>query len=240
MSDDRSTELGEEIDRAITDRLYGGTFTGLPGKILKFNASEQTATVQPEPVSYQGDQVVAFPALHDVPVMFPQGGGFRMTWPLVNGDRCWLSFACRPLDAWKAGDEAQPGGLRSHALSDAVAVPMGPRKVKDPLSSFDGANLELLEPTGGKIELATTPRKAAARVDDTTADGVLVFTVVPVPPAPAPPVSLNLVITYTPPGGIPQITTISFLAAALPTLTVGGTITLAGKIDSGSAKVEVG
>ena len=30
MSDDRATELSEEIDRAITDRLYGGVFTGLP------------------------------------------------------------------------------------------------------------------------------------------------------------------------------------------------------------------
>jgi len=79
MSDDRSTELAEEIDQAISDRLYGDTFTGLPGEILAFDASEQPATVQPEPVTYQGDQVVRFPALHDVPVRFPQGGGFRMT-----------------------------------------------------------------------------------------------------------------------------------------------------------------
>jgi len=166
MSDDRATELSEEIDRAITDRLYGGVFTGLPGRVLAFDTAEQTATVQPEPVSYQGQAVGSFPALHDVPVMFPQGGGFRMTWPIKAGDRCWLAFACRSLDAWKAGDEAQPGGLRSHALSDAVAVPCGPRKISDPLASFNAADVELIEPTGGQVVLGSGPRLAVARDGD--------------------------------------------------------------------------
>jgi len=172
VSDERTTDIGEEIDAAITGRMYG-MFTGLPGRVLAFNATEQTATIQPEPATYQGDVVVQLPALHDVPVKFPQGGGFRLTWPLVAGDRVWLSFACRPLDAWKAGAGSEPGGIRSHALSDATAAPMGPRPIADALAAFNTTDAELLEPTGGKVALGSTPRQAVARHGDTINMGLL-------------------------------------------------------------------
>lgn len=88
----------------------------------------------------------------------------------------------------------------------------------------------------GKVILGDADAsRGVARLDDTTVNGTLSFAVLPVPPPPATPVATALALTYTPPGGTPQLVTITI---PLPGITVAPTdISLSGKIDSASEKV---
>jgi len=80
-----------------------------------------------------------------------------------------------------------------------------------------------------QVKLGANATKGVARLNDTTANGSLVLSA-----------ALNvLTVTYTPPGGTPQVTTVSLASSSpiLITVPVGGTSTLSGKIDAASAKV---
>lgn len=101
----------------------------------------------------------------------------------------------------------------------------------DPLRlESTGGDIELQPKSDGVIKLGKDATKGVARVDDSTANGSLVITAV----------GPLLTVTYTPPGGTPQVTTISFVSASPVAITVatGGTTSLAGKIDSASSKVK--
>ncbi len=96
----------------------------LPGRIVSFDPSTQTASVQPmiEQV-LQHDQAVPLPMLTDVPVQFPRGGAFVMTFPVAPGDECLLIFAERCIDGWfTSGQSSIPLDYRLHDLSDGFAL----------------------------------------------------------------------------------------------------------------------
>src|SRR5690606_5340550 len=58
-----------------------------------------------------------------VPVWFPQGGPFAITFPLGEGDECLLVFMDLCMDSWLArGDVQNWSDRRRHDLSDAVAL----------------------------------------------------------------------------------------------------------------------
>lgn len=69
------------------------------------------------------------PMLVDVPVQFPGGGGFSVTFPLFEGDDVLVVFANRCIDAyWQNGSRIndiaiQAPELRMHSLSDGYAIP---------------------------------------------------------------------------------------------------------------------
>lgn len=71
----------------------------------------------------------------------------------------------------------------------------------------------------------------AARKGHATINGTLSGAAVPDPPAPAPPVTSTLRLTYTPPGGAPQVLTITGLP---PGVTVTGSHDFEGVIDEGT------
>ena len=71
---------------------------------------------------------INMPLLVDVPVKFPNGGGFVLTFPVSQGDECEISFADRCIDNWWKNGGIQPqvtsqgvGELRFHDLSDGFA-----------------------------------------------------------------------------------------------------------------------
>jgi hypothetical protein len=89
-----------------------------------------------------------------------------------------------------------------------------------------GAGNVVLSAEEGKIKLGgEDAEKGVARMDDTTDNGT--FSISAVGPI--------LTFTYTPPGGAPQIKTITFDTAPLVT---GSDFTLSGVIDSSSDQVE--
>jgi hypothetical protein len=119
--------IAEVLDRAIRSRL-ARLRVSLPGVIESYDPATRTATVKPLLKETRFDEageehVEALPMVCQVPVQFPGGGGFEITFPVAKGDSCMLLFADRALDKWLAsGQDSDPIDLRRHDLSDAVAL----------------------------------------------------------------------------------------------------------------------
>lgn len=126
----RSPDLAELLRIALAShqtRIH----VSLPGAIETYDAARQVADIKPllrRPlVAADGTELDAesLPILMDVPVAFPRGGGFYLTFPLVKGDLVHLVFVERSMDQWldKEGEETTPLDYRMHSLADAVAYP---------------------------------------------------------------------------------------------------------------------
>lgn len=155
---DAQTATAAQIKAALLD-----VHTALPGIIINFDPDTRTATVQPAIKRFflhpeTGEQVPTnLPPCVDVPVYFPSGGGFELTFPVTAGDHCLLIFAERCIDAWFAtGKPSEPDDYRQHDLSDAFALvgvwPTGAR----PAVWMGGAELrgggDYLRMSAGKID----------------------------------------------------------------------------------------
>lgn len=113
--------------RLISDELIN-LRVGAPGIITSFNPSAQTATVQlaiREKININGNETwTDVPELLDVPVKFPRAGGYSITFPVKNGDECWVSFGDNCYDAfWQSGGIQNQVEKRRHDLSDATCYP---------------------------------------------------------------------------------------------------------------------
>jgi hypothetical protein len=137
------------------------------GVVQAFDAATQTATVkiaqqQVTSIDPQGVRTLAeYPLLLQVPVQFPSGGGYTLTFPVAAGDECMVLFNDRELDNWfTSGPGLAPAVGRLHDLSDGIAI-VGirskPRALEDisttatQLRSDDGANFVEVNPQGVKV-----------------------------------------------------------------------------------------
>lgn len=147
----------DQIKAALLD-----VHTALPGIIIDFDPDARTATVQPAIqrvfVDRDGEQKpMNLPPCVDVPVYFPCGGGFELTFPVTKGDHCLLAFSERCIDSWFAnGSIEPPDDYRQHDLSDAFAfVGFSPLGKKGPVW-MDGVELksndDYLRMSPGKLE----------------------------------------------------------------------------------------
>lgn len=108
--------------------LRDGIRVALPGQIVSYNSSSQTATVQPliqdAHISEDGERVVeTLPPVADVPVMFLGPARGRITWPVAQGDTCLLLYCSSSIQQWFArGGVVDPGDDRRHDLSDPVVL----------------------------------------------------------------------------------------------------------------------
>src|ERR1035438_2366681 len=97
MSDDLTTKL-QELDAAVDDdeaalnaaldaqRL--NLHTSMPGTVTSYDPGTQTVQVQPGIQRlFRGQGAVDLPKLVDVPVFFPRGGGFVLSFPVPAGDK---------------------------------------------------------------------------------------------------------------------------------------------------------
>lgn len=89
-----------------------------------------TVVVQPaimaivRTASAQVGTPVQLPPLIDVPVIFAQGGGFALTFPIQEGDEVLVIFAQRCIDNWWAqGGVQQQAEIRMYDISDGFAIP---------------------------------------------------------------------------------------------------------------------
>lgn len=117
----------EEATRVAQDGHQAQIWTSIPGVIQSFDPGEQTAVVQPviQGIIQAKDGSFSnanMPLLLDVPVEFPSGGGYTMTFPIAPGDECMVEFSSRCIDAWwqNGGTANVQMDQRMHDLSDAV------------------------------------------------------------------------------------------------------------------------
>ena len=95
-----------------------------------------------------GTAWVTLPLLRDVPVVFPSGGGFTLTFPVAKGDEALIQFASRCIDSWWAqGGIQNQGEYRLHDLSDGCAF-VGIRSLPRMLSNLSATSTQLRSDDG--------------------------------------------------------------------------------------------
>ena len=119
----------EVITAAIESRI-ADVFTALPGVVKSYDAATGHADIQPairRPLDTASGAVVFedLPIVPNVPILFPRGGAFAVTWPLAPGDPVLLVFSALSPQLWRATGQtpADPGDLRRHHLGNAYAIP---------------------------------------------------------------------------------------------------------------------
>jgi hypothetical protein len=145
----------------------------LPGRVERYDATQRRADVKPLLKASYVDAAGArradsLPVVPSVPVVFPGAGGFTLTFPVQPGDTVLLVFADESLDRWLArGGEVDPGEVRPHDLSNAVAL-VGLQDFAHALAAHadnvvlgksDGARVELT-PSGNVVLNGGTARVA--------------------------------------------------------------------------------
>jgi len=99
--------------------------TAMPGQVIKYDLKKQAVDVQPLlRHAYDDGSVLDLPVVYNVPVVFPRAGEAFLALPIKKGDGVLLIFSDRSLDKWKSsGGKVDPEDVRSHNISDAVAIP---------------------------------------------------------------------------------------------------------------------
>lgn len=126
----RQPELAEVLSAAMSGAV-DGLFVALPGKVESYDSVMQKANVKPllqrRVFARDGSEgVESLPVIPDVPIAFPRGGGFFLSFPLQKGDLVLLVCCDRSIDSfvYSTGQvDVDPVDVRSHDLSDAVAIP---------------------------------------------------------------------------------------------------------------------
>lgn len=158
------------------DRSNGMIRTALPAEIVSYDQATQKANVQPGVAGRFEDPEskewlpYKMPMVTNVPVMFPAGGGFSITWPLEAGDVVYLVCAERSIDEWKSagGPNTIPADTRRFNLSDAVAIP-GLRPFSDPITAVEADTMVVEIPATMEMKLGAAATKFVALSDDVEA-----------------------------------------------------------------------
>lgn len=120
-----------KVLRVSHERADRDQHTQMPARVVRY--FPETCEVELQPcvedarVTLEGDyEHDAFPMLVGVPVIWPGGGDYRITFPLVPGDTGLVEFMEVSTDKWLFTDGTRvvdPQDPRRKHLSDAVFIP---------------------------------------------------------------------------------------------------------------------
>lgn len=140
----------EAIDDLIDARL-SEMQVAIPGRVESYNESDQSADVQPmvqrtylKEDGSRGTETI--PVVPKVPVVFPGGGSYGVTFPLSKGDTVLLIFSQASIDKWlDSGRLSDPAFDHHHDISDGIAIP-GLRSFNSATSEVSGTALVVSAP----------------------------------------------------------------------------------------------
>ena len=127
---DRRERTEVPMTEILIEMLAGwqaGIWTTMPAIIDSVNWAKRTCVAHPTVMGRFKQpngtyKIVSMPQCLDVPIIFPQGGGYLLTFPVSPGDECLLFFASRCIDSWwQSGGVQVPAEWRMHSLSDGFA-----------------------------------------------------------------------------------------------------------------------
>lgn len=146
--------------------------TAQPGATTEYDPDSKTISVKPVNVDHfrlddGTTEALDYPEIPNVPVAFPRGGGWAITWPLEQGDPVLLVCCQRSIDEWYNSDgksPVTPEDIRSHDISDAIAIPglfpknnnQGEANEKDLIISHKDGRVKLVLKPNGEIEITGT------------------------------------------------------------------------------------
>jgi hypothetical protein len=147
--DQQLTGTQEEAHAAQIDGRLKDLHTCMPGIVASFDPVTQTASVQPAIKRIFTEKgAVNLPVCVDVPVAFPGGGDFFLTFPVKAGDECILLFSERAIDNWHvSGGTAPPAEYRLHDLSDGLAI-VGLNSQPHKIPAFNATDTEFRNRAG--------------------------------------------------------------------------------------------
>ena len=116
--------MAQSIRFAIRQSLKD-LYTCMPGIVESYDAETRRAVVKGAlKVVTTKEEEIEREAIHNVPVVFPSGGGFAMTFPLEQGDPVLLVYSQRGLANWKKTfGVAAPDVFGFLSEKDAIAIP---------------------------------------------------------------------------------------------------------------------
>jgi hypothetical protein len=123
------SEMRENLDvglKKVFDSFFSTKHFCMPALVTGFDATFQTVAVQPALMTLAQDSPAPelHPIIEDVPVVYPGGGGFFLTYDILPGSYVLLVFAERSIENWAdLGGIADPQSTRKCDLSDAIAIP---------------------------------------------------------------------------------------------------------------------
>lgn len=122
--------------------------TAMPGEVIEYTAATRRAKVRGSfRLVLEDGTTMQRSQIHDVPVAWPQAGGYALHQDLKEGDPVLLLFMQRDMESWKKEHkEAEPGPEGLLSEKDAVAIPgFGPPPSGDPLMPQGKASLQTLD-----------------------------------------------------------------------------------------------
>lgn len=165
------TNAPVDVQDAILEGHQAGIWTALPVIIESFDPDAMTCTAQPAIRAQIRDEQnawhdVTLPLLVDVPVVFPSGGGYTLTFPIAEGDEALVVFSSRCIDAWwQSGGVQNQAELRMHDLSDGFAL-VGPRSQVRVLPNVSTASVQLRSDDGSAyVEINGTQINAVSTTE---------------------------------------------------------------------------
>ncbi len=160
----------EEAFRIAAAGQQSSIWTSLPAIITEVDLTKMTISAQPTVQGVVTDEngassFVNLPLLVDVPICFPRGGGFTITFPLAINNEVLIMFASRCIDAWwQSGGIQKPMEARMHDLSDSFAI-LAPTSQPNVIENISSTAIQIRNDAGtsyveiaadGKIKLKTT------------------------------------------------------------------------------------
>ncbi len=154
-------QIGKEINCAKVGVIK--SFDATLQEVSVQVAFQQVTSIQPD-----GTRTLAeYPLLLRVPVYFPSGGGFTLTFPIAVGDECLVVFNDRQIDNWVVNGAGLPPSIgRLHDISDGIAF-VGLRSNPRALDSVSTTTTQLrsdngttlVEVAGGGVVRVVAPTK---------------------------------------------------------------------------------
>lgn len=107
------------------------------GRILDFDSSTQTATIELMQIKQFNNRSITPAPLTDVPLIIYGAGGGHITLPDPTGSICLLLFMDRNIDAFlRTGESYTPETTRMHDFTDCIALTTF-KTLANPLSEYD-------------------------------------------------------------------------------------------------------
>jgi len=114
-----------DVVKKIIESYMLKIHTCIPGKIESYNPTIKQASVKPLIKLKVNNEVLGYPVIDNVPVIFQGTKDAVITFPIAAGDGCLILFSEQDMENFlsSTGNEVEPGDNRRYSVNDAICIP---------------------------------------------------------------------------------------------------------------------